>query len=176
MRISLIISILIHLVIFLLIQKYESNLMSSEVHVLYRARLIGDEQLKKEYLKERKAKSIKDETVFSPDMGEITISLNTKDEKFRDYAKIIKKAIEKNWNYPHFAKEKGMEGKCVLFFSLNREGSLLGINIKKSTGYDVLDYEAKRSVEVSSPFPPFPGQMMFTKLNIIAEFNYVIKK
>ncbi len=175
MKLSILISFFIHFLIFLSIQIFHEQILQPEPYMLYRAELISADILEKEYEKLKKAPEEKDETIFSADLGEITISLNTTDEKFKDYAKMIKEKIQENWIYPAEAKKKGIEGRTLIFFSLDRDGRLMGIRIKSSSGNKLLDDEAKRAIHSSAPFPPFPGQLMFTKLNIVAEFDYVLK-
>jgi TonB family protein len=101
-----------------------------------------------------------------------TISLDTKDERYVQYAGVIKAKIAKNWDYPAEARLSLMEGEVTVLFSLVRDGSLTQIKIEKGSGYDILDKEVLRAIGASVPFPSFPGSVKVNRLNIKARFNY----
>jgi TonB family protein len=101
-----------------------------------------------------------------------TISLDTKDERYVQYAGVIKTKISNNWDYPAEARLSLMEGEVTVLFSLVRDGGMTQINIEKGSGYDVLDKEVLRAIRASVPFPSFPETVKVNRLNIKARFNY----
>jgi TonB family protein len=101
-----------------------------------------------------------------------TISLDTKDERYVQYAGVIKTKISKNWDYPAEARLSLMEGEVTVLFSLVRDGGMTQIKIEKGSGYDVLDKEVLRAIRASVPFPSFPETVKVNRLNIKARFNY----
>ncbi|MBW2015614.1 MAG: TonB family protein [Deltaproteobacteria bacterium] len=109
-----------------------------------------------------------------PDSDEDTISLNTEDERYVTYARVIKKRILRRWHYPIEAKENLIEGRLLLLFRLNRNGHLIGLRVLESSGHQILDREAQRAVKAASPFPPFPSHVRVSRLNIKANFDYRI--
>ncbi len=103
---------------------------------------------------------------------EDTISLNTKDQRYVDYAGTIRNRLMENWTYPSEARELLIEGRLLLVFSLSRDGIMQSIQILDSSGREILDQEACRAVRSASPFPPFPEHIRVQRLNIRAVFDY----
>lgn len=104
--------------------------------------------------------------------GQETISLDTEDERYVDYARVIKSKILKLWTYPPGAKKDLLEGGLVVIFSLASDGDMTRIQIKKASTHDILDREALRAIKSAVPFPPFPDHILVGRLNIIANFDY----
>jgi len=101
-----------------------------------------------------------------------TISLDTKDARYVEYATAVKMKIAKNWDYPPEARLALMEGEVLVTFSLVRDGGMAQARIEKGSGYDILDKEALRALKASVPFPSFPGSIKVNRLNIKAKFDY----
>ena len=101
-----------------------------------------------------------------------TISLDTKDERYVQYAGVIKTKIANNWDYPAEARLSLMEGEVTVLFSLVRDGGMTQIKIERGSGFDVLDKEVLRAIRSSVPFPSFPESIKVNRLNIKARFNY----
>lgn len=101
-----------------------------------------------------------------------TISLDTKDKRYISYTKLVKQRLSSNWGYPRKAKEKLMEGKSHVLFSLSRNGQLIGISITGSSGYEILDQEGIDTIKRAAPFPPFPESITVGRLNINVSFEY----
>jgi protein TonB len=106
--------------------------------------------------------------------AEDTISLDTKDKRYTSYAKAIKTRLMKHWEYPREARENLIEGKVLIVFSLNRQGHLKEIRILQPSGYDILNKEAERAIRSAAPFPSFPGSVTVARLNIKADFAYLL--
>jgi len=111
---------------------------------------------------------------LSSEDSQDTISLDTKDERYVQYAGVIKTKISNNWDYPAEARLSLMEGEVTVLFSLVRGGGMTQINIERGSGYDVLDKEVLRAIRASAPFPSFPETIKVNRLNIRARFNYQI--
>ena len=105
-----------------------------------------------------------------------TISLDTDDKRYVSYAHAIKERIAGQWKYPQEARKKKLEGRLLAVFSLSREGALTRLDITESSGHDVLDREAARAIESAAPFPPFPGHITVSRLNINVSFDYTLSK
>ncbi|MBN2125887.1 MAG: energy transducer TonB [Deltaproteobacteria bacterium] len=104
--------------------------------------------------------------------GEETISLETKDERYVSYTRLIKGRIMRHWRYPPAARENLIEGRLMLVFSLERSGDMVRARILHSSGYDILDQEALRAIGAASPFPAFPDHITAKRLHIKARFDY----
>ena len=105
------------------------------------------------------------------DDGE-SISLNTKEVKYASYFARVKHQIERVWNYPLEAAQKGIQGNVDLRFVISKDGSLKGVWVKDSSREEILDVAAIKAVQDAAPFYPFPLSIQRDKLSIIATFVY----
>jgi periplasmic protein TonB len=64
-----------------------------------------------------------------------------------------------NLNYPDDARRRRLDGSLILNVLLDREGRVLTVEVASSSGHQILDDAARRIVELSSPFAPFPEEM-----------------
>lgn len=89
--------------------------------------------------------------VSSGDTAHISFTDHTTEEtsEFSYIAAII----SKNTRYPPLAEEMEVSGTVVLEFFVSNNGVVNDIAIVKSSGYDILDNDAIRTIEISSPFP-----------------------
>jgi protein TonB len=65
-----------------------------------------------------------------------------------------------NLNYPEKAKRESIYGNLSLKVSINKDGTVGGISIIRSSGAKVLDDSAIRIVRLASPFSPLTKEMM----------------
>jgi len=72
----------------------------------------------------------------------------------KEHFKYISRIVQKNISYPYIAKKMLWEGKVTISFIINVDGSVQDICIEKSSGFDILDKNAKETVKSTSPFPP----------------------
>ncbi len=84
----------------------------------------------------------------------------------REYvaASYMRKWIDKverlgNADYPDAAIRNRLSGTLILEVVIKSDGSLKEINLRRSSGHQVLDDAAKRIVQMSSPFEPFPAKL-----------------
>ena len=111
----------------------------------------------------------------APETEEATISLDTKDAIYYPYAKVVKEKIWQHWTYPVAARENYMQGNLIIIFRLEKNGTLVNSRVTHSSGYQILDGSSLRSIELASPFPPFPDTIPVRFLNINASFAYKLK-
>jgi protein TonB len=64
-----------------------------------------------------------------------------------------------NLNYPDEARRRRLDGTLILNVLINHDGQVLSVQVASSSGEQVLDDAARRIVELSSPFSPFPQEM-----------------
>lgn len=177
MKISLLISFLLHLIMFLVFQKTFPSFWTEQEFRIYRVDVVrlSNDNLQKEENPENERTPLREKQLDSGETEADTISLDTKDKRYVSYAKAIKERIQKNWQYPLEARKKGLEGRLMLLFSLERNGDLSRVEIKEKSGHDILDEEATRAIFASAPFPPFPDQIKVGRLHIKAAFDYRLK-
>ncbi|MFQ5466069.1 MAG: energy transducer TonB, partial [Thermodesulfobacteriota bacterium] len=101
--------------------------------------------------------------------------LNTSELKYQSYILNMKRKIELRWRYPEMAVANGWQGILSIDFSINRDGSLGDVVVKKSSGYPVLDDAAVTALRLAGPYPPFPEDFFVERINIKAQFEYLIR-
>ena len=86
------------------------------------------------------------------------ISANTKEYAFASYMAAWVARVERigNLNYPDDARRQELHGQVVVTVGLNRDGSVMSVDIIQSSGHKVLDDAAVRIVHLSAPFNALP--------------------
>jgi len=64
-----------------------------------------------------------------------------------------------NADYPDEAIRNKLSGMLILDVVINADGSLRNLELRKSSGHQVLDDAAKRIVKMATPFHPFPKKL-----------------
>ncbi len=174
MRISLIVSSLFHIIIFLAFQKVFILDWSRTELRTYWVELIRPpiEDINIDEISEADSTRLTHEKLHTPLGSEDTISLDTKDKRYVSYTVLIRKEIMHNWRYPQEAREYLLEGILLVVFSVGRNGEMIQIQILKTSGHEILDMEAVRAIRKAAPFPPFPEHITASRLNIRANFDY----
>lgn len=71
------------------------------------------------------------------------------------YISQVRTQIERHKIYPALARKLDMSGTVEVAYTLNRQGQLVGVQIVKSSGSDILDKAALQAVR-SALFPTIP--------------------
>jgi periplasmic protein TonB len=89
------------------------------------------------------------------------ISASTAEYLYATYHEAWRKKVEQigNLNYPEEARRQGLFGSLILEVTLRPDGHVESIEVRRSSGHKVLDDAARRIVEFSAPFAPFPPEM-----------------
>ena len=175
LRAAVVLSLAAHLLAFAGFQKAFPSLLGPAQARLYQLELIRPpvEDLQEETDPGAEEARLRDEPAPEPETPlEDTISLNTKDSRYVDYARVIKDRLLAHWSYPPRARVRLLEGRLLLVFSLSPGGEMTSIRILDPSGHEILDQEACRAVRTASPFPPFPEHVRVQRLNIRAAFDY----
>lgn len=133
------------------------------------------EKHSKQEVREQQAKPLQENKLTARMVEELSLTyqeFNHKPkEKFltsrtREYvaASYMRKWIDKierlgNADYPDAAIRNRLSGTLILDVVINADGSLNAINLRRSSGHQVLDDAARRIVKMSSPFAPFPAKL-----------------
>jgi periplasmic protein TonB len=90
-----------------------------------------------------------------------TISAATQEFRYATYMEAWRKKVEQigNLNYPEEARRQGLFGSLILIVVLRPDGHVESIEVRQSSGHKALDDAARRIVEFSAPFAPFPPEM-----------------
>ncbi|SEA13383.1 protein TonB [Desulfuromusa kysingii] len=98
--------------------------------------------------------------------------LNLQNDLLVSFFRRFHDKIELVWNYPIEAANNGIEGTLQLMIIVNPKGELLDVDVKQSSGSDLLDYEAIQAVYRAAPFGPLTKHYPHDKLKINAYFSY----
>ncbi len=102
------------------------------------------------------------------------IPLDTKEPKFQDYFNKIRERIKANWIYPREAGERGIQGELIIEFHIAKDGRLQYLELRRSSGEEILDQFAINAVKLAQPFPPVPDDIAKDALAINGVFRYQI--
>jgi protein TonB len=103
-----------------------------------------------------------------------TIWLNLQDDLLVSFFRRFHDQVERVWNYPTEAATQGIEGILELWIIVDKNGELLDVDLRQSSGSDILDFEAIQAVYRAAPFGPLTRHYPHEKLNIRAHFRYSI--
>lgn len=115
--------------------------------------------------------------IYSVEASNMPVSKKTAKEDvqetdFGPYMKDLQQAIKKNWIPP-----KGKESKhVVVAFSIARDGRLLNLNIKNSSGNKEVDERAIKAVKLTFPFKALPSDFKGDKVDIHFTFDYKVSQ
>jgi len=76
--------------------------------------------------------------------------------------------IQKNWSPPRSMKSYNL----TILFTLSRDGSLLQLNVLKSSGNQIYDNAAMETIRKCVPFNPLPENFYQSTVNIEMTFKY----
>lgn len=72
------------------------------------------------------------------------------------YASFVRAVIEREKRYPREALMSGEQGTAIVWFVINRFGTVLAFRLEKRTGSSSLDAEVKRMMRRIQQFPALP--------------------
>jgi TonB family protein len=75
--------------------------------------------------------------------------------------------INQNWN-----SRQATPGTTSMKFTIQRDGRITDITVAKSSGYQMLDFLAQRTLMAVSPLPPLPQAYTNPTLVINLDFEY----
>ncbi len=90
-----------------------------------------------------------------------SIGARAQEYKFAAYVESWRQKVEKigNLNYPQAAKDQKIYGQLQLTVYIKSNGEIEKVEIRRSSGYPILDNAAKRIVEMGSPYAAFPEEL-----------------
>jgi periplasmic protein TonB len=81
------------------------------------------------------------------------------------FQQALMRHVARYQRYPNAARSQRLEGKVDTQFSMSRDGKLLGVWVRTSSGQTVLDKEAMETIRRAQPLPPIPPELP-DRLNI----------
>ncbi|HEX6929015.1 MAG TPA: TonB family protein [Gammaproteobacteria bacterium] len=97
----------------------------------------------------------------SDKLREKVISVNTRESIYARYLDQWRRQVERvgNANYPDEVRRRGMEGSLILEVSLNGNGTIRDLAVRRKSSHPMLDDAALRILRLAAPFPPFTDAM-----------------
>lgn len=88
-------------------------------------------------------------------------SVNAHKYKAAAYEKAWQDKIERigNLNYPDEARRRNLSGSLLLSVGIKPDGTVYSIQVRHSSGHQVLDDAAMNIVQLAAPFAPFPQEL-----------------
>lgn len=102
-----------------------------------------------------------------------TIWLNLQHDLLVSFFRRFHNQVEQVWNYPVEAAEQGIGGTLLLKIIVDRQGELIDVDRVKSSGSDLLDFEAIQAIYRAAPFGPLTKHYPHEQLKIMAHFQYI---
>jgi len=103
------------------------------------------------------------------------VPLDTDDPNYREYMQRVKQRIYAKWGYPYEAQTRGLQGKLIVEFHIAKDGHLQFIELKHTSGEEILDSFAMTAVKLAQVYDPLPDNMKRDVLPIVAVFVYTLR-
>jgi protein TonB len=84
-----------------------------------------------------------------------------------EYLNLLSTRIKENWN-----RNQGAAGIVRMKFVIQRDGTLTGANIEKSSGQALLDQASMRAIVTTAKLAPLPREFTEPTLTVFLEFEY----
>ncbi|MFQ5899210.1 MAG: TonB family protein [Candidatus Methylomirabilia bacterium] len=102
------------------------------------------------------------------------IPLDTPDPRYREYFERVRRRIKAKWIYPREVGDRGIGGQLVIEFVIAKTGDLTFVELRRSSGVELLDLYALNAVRLAQPFPPIPDSVSRGVVGIMGIFTYRI--
>ena len=97
-----------------------------------------------------------------------------KQAEFTGGEKELVRWVNQHINYPFFAMENGIQGKVLVKFTIEKDGSISDITVVKSV-HKSLDDEAIRLVKLMPKWQPATNNEEVVRSNFTMPFTFVLK-
>ena len=94
----------------------------------------------------------------------------------QDFKALVLAWIEKHKRYPESARRRGIEGKPMVRFRLDRSGRVLEASMARATGRRDLDEAAVRTIERADPFPAFPPELTDQTMEFTVPIDFSMRR
>jgi protein TonB len=107
------------------------------------------------------AKISRDWTAYQERPRRRFIGARTQEYRFARYIEDWRQKVERigEINYPQAARDQKLSGSLVVTVAIRSDGTVEQVDINKPSGNKVLDEAARRIVQLSMPFAPFPADI-----------------
>ncbi len=87
-------------------------------------------------------------------------------KEFEAFKSAVREAIQRAQEYPHFARAQEIEGNLALNILLKRDGTVAEVSIETSSGSDILDSAAVKSVQRIGKLTAFPESIQAASMRL----------
>ena len=115
--------------------------------------------------------AIPTKTVIPTPQPPSTPPINVEKEFINEHLGEIRGLLLQNLKYPKMAQKLKMQGEVRIAFSLNSDGSVEDIKIIESSGFDLLDEDARTLIEKTASRFPKPSK----SVRISVPLSYVLR-
>lgn len=92
-----------------------------------------------------------------------------------DYYSLINAHLARKKRYPTEAKKARQQGVVTVRFTVDREGAVSGIAIKRSSGHDILDQATLDLLQRVAPLPRMPASLKKDSVTLSLPIDYSLK-
>ncbi len=92
-----------------------------------------------------------------------------------DYFSLISAHLNRRKTYPTDAKKARQEGVVTVRFSVDRNGNVSNVSIRKSSGHDILDAATLQLLQRVAPLPRMPAAMQRDTVTVSLPIDYSLK-
>jgi protein TonB len=82
------------------------------------------------------------------------------------YLREVRRLLERQKGYPPMAQRLNIQGVVLVHFTIAADGSIQSTRLRRSSGHEVLDDAARKTVEKVGQFPPLPRALGREKLAV----------
>ena len=93
-----------------------------------------------------------------------------------NYRRRLTDLLARQQEYPRVAAMRGWEGEVRIRVRVARKGSLLGVTLDHSSGYDILDRHAIAMLEGLGGLPALPDEYGSSELQVVVPVSYSLRK
>ncbi len=92
-----------------------------------------------------------------------------------DYFSLVSAHLNRKKKYPNEAKKALQQGIVTVRFTVNRDGGVSAVSIKRSSGHAVLDQATLDLMQRVAPLPKFPKSMTRDSVTLSLPIDYSLK-
>lgn len=92
--------------------------------------------------------------------------------EFSYYLVLVRNRIASNWSPPSGMAAGGAPVRSVVYFRIERDGSLSGVRMEAPSAAEFFDRSSLRAVQLSDPMPPLPEGFKGGSLGVHFGFEY----
>jgi periplasmic protein TonB len=93
----------------------------------------------------------------------------------QDYAATLLAWLERHKQYPRRARLRRQEGTVLLYFVVDRRGTVIEYRLERSSDHLALDEEVLAMIERAQPLPPMPEDMDREQLELIVPVEFFLR-